>query len=588
MSDILKAYNALSTASSRSDVTAVFNSIINATPFTFDKDSRVELIKAIIQDLKTCGSKGRLNSKDAAQALLAVKTLGKDPAGSKYLSEAPNLLTLLGFATTFKDDPEASSEALRSIANALLLIEEARSTFISKDVNGGDTCIVMLEKSTSPDHIFILSRMLFLSTASGTTYIETVVEGKYNGRTIVDILGSKLDLMTTAVRNGAPTSKEAMSDLLKFIFNILLHYPKLVETEPQNSYTTGGEKVLGDFWNARLDPLLPPLLRVFHNLPPSSPCPILAPLTHVIHSLITIPITPALKHVWFGQPSPTSSRNSTTNSPKNRTPQRSRSDSPTRLTQSPISPKPSTLDRALSRLAAGRRSLSRTPPPPTSTSFDVLQRSLDLLESSFSRYLPGSIDPDDPDVRQRCKAESNETLDDMLSPLVVLISRICIADEGSRARVRQVIAPEDLDRSTPLESRADLLGRCLRLLACVYHPRLKDAVGELLFAVADSDASTLSMLFGYGNVAGFLFHKGVFSAPQTSSSSSTGLSTSDQINPITGTVVQPKIDLPDMSDEEKEREMEKLFVLFDRLEKTGAINPEQNPMRKAIQKGQMG
>ncbi|KIM46002.1 hypothetical protein M413DRAFT_441068 [Hebeloma cylindrosporum] len=588
MSDILKAYNALSTASSRSDVTAVFNSIINATPFTFDKDSRVELIKAIIQDLKTCGSKGRLNSKDAAQALLAVKTLGKDPAGSKYLSEAPSLLTLLGFATTFKDDPEASSEALRSIANALLLIEEARSTFISKDVNGGDTCIVMLEKSTSPDHIFILSRMLFLSTASGTTYIETVVEGKYNGRTIVDILGSKLDLMTTAVRNGAPTSKEAMSDLLKFIFNILLHYPKLVETEPQNSYTTGGEKVLGDFWNARLDPLLPPLLRVFHNLPPSSPCPILAPLTHVIHSLITIPITPALKHVWFGQPSPTSSRNSTTNSPKNRTPQRSRSDSPTRLTQSPISPKPSTLDRALSRLAAGRRSLSRTPPPPTSTSFDVLQRSLDLLESSFSRYLPGSIDPDDPDVRQRCKAESNETLDDMLSPLVVLISRICIADEGSRARVRQIIAPEDLDRSTPLESRADLLGRCLRLLACVYHPRLKDAVGELLFAVADSDASTLSMLFGYGNVAGFLFHKGVFSAPQTSSSSSTGLSTSDQINPITGTVVQPKIDLPDMSDEEKEREMEKLFVLFDRLEKTGAINPEQNPMRKAIQKGQMG
>jgi len=96
------------------------------------------------------------------------------------------------------------------------------------------------------------------------------------------------------------------------------------------------------------------------------------------------------------------------------------------------------------------------------------------------------------------------------------------------------------------------------------------------------------MLFGYGNVAGFLFHKGVFSAPQASSSSLTGSSTSDQIDPITGTVVQPKAELPEMSDEEKEREMEKLFVLFDRLEKTGAINPEQNPMRKAIQKGQMG
>jgi hypothetical protein len=95
------------------------------------------------------------------------------------------------------------------------------------------------------------------------------------------------------------------------------------------------------------------------------------------------------------------------------------------------------------------------------------------------------------------------------------------------------------------------------------------------------------MLFGYGNVAGFLFHKGVFSAPQGNSSSS-GPMTADEINPITGTTVQPKLDLPEMSDEEKEREIEQLFVLFDRMEKMGTINPEQNPMRKAIQKHQMG
>jgi len=39
-----------------------------------------------------------------------------------------------------------------------------------------------------------------------------------------------------------------------------------------------------------------------------------------------------------------------------------------------------------------------------------------------------------------------------------------------------------------------------------------------------------------------------------------------------------------MTPEEKEREMEKLFVLFDRLEKTGSLPPDQNPMRKIIQK----
>jgi hypothetical protein len=43
-----------------------------------------------------------------------------------------------------------------------------------------------------------------------------------------------------------------------------------------------------------------------------------------------------------------------------------------------------------------------------------------------------------------------------------------------------------------------------------------------------------------------------------------------------------------MSDEEKEREMEKLFVLFDRLERTGAIPSDQNPMRRAVQEASFG
>ena len=42
-----------------------------------------------------------------------------------------------------------------------------------------------------------------------------------------------------------------------------------------------------------------------------------------------------------------------------------------------------------------------------------------------------------------------------------------------------------------------------------------------------------------------------------------------------------------MTDKEKESDLEaeKLFILFDRSEKTGAISPEQNPqaLRKAIQ-----
>jgi len=104
-------------------------------------------------------------------------------------------------------------------------------------------------------------------------------------------------------------------------------------------------------------------------------------------------------------------------------------------------------------------------------------------------------------------------------------------------------------------------------------------------------ATTLSALVGYGNVAGYLFNKGIMSAPpQTSSTGNVSTTTpsGEVINPITGTTFQPKPAGPEMTQEEKEREAEKLFVLFDRLERNGALPPEQNPIRKAIREGKFG
>ena len=101
----------------------------------------------------------------------------------------------------------------------------------------------------------------------------------------------------------------------------------------------------------------------------------------------------------------------------------------------------------------------------------------------------------------------------------------------------------------------------------------------------------LSAQVGYGNVAGFLFNKGVFNPPgQTSTSSGADAPTTSSgvpINPITG-ITQKPASLPEMTDEEKEQEAEKLFVLFDRLEKSGSIQPSQNPIRKAVEQGKLG
>lgn len=581
--DIVDRYTQLTTASSRTDVTAVLHSIISAPAPTFDSSARASLINSILGDLKACG-KRRLASKDAALGLLAVKTLGRDPSGSEVIASAENLKTLLSFHSTFKDFPDAATEALRCIANALLLIDTARALFLEKGVDGGDTCVTLLEKAQTPDQIFIVSRILFLATASGSNYLVTMMEKKYNGSYIVDIVGSKLECLINPVQAGANLAREAMTDLLKFTFNILLYYPNMTEAEPQGDERSG-TKVMGDFWDPKLTGLLSPILRVFLALAPSSPCPIAAPLTHTIHALIAIPITPALKSIWF-------SSQSNFNSPKlpgspasksAASQSSSRSQSPSR--SSPTPSKPSTLDRALSVLSRKSRSAS----PVVTNSTQVVNKALELLDTTLARYFPGKTEADDQGVRDKVKRESTDTLDDLLSPVVVLITRLCAADETCRTRVRQFIVPDDLDRTSPLEERSDILGRCLRLMGSVYHARLKDSIGEMLYAACDHNASVLSAFFGYGNVAGFLFNKGVMTAPPADSSSSieapTSTASGAAINPITGTTVQPKSTGPEMTEEEKEREMDKLLVLFDRLEKTGALPKDQNPIRKAIHEG---
>ncbi|EEB96756.1 hypothetical protein MPER_04056, partial [Moniliophthora perniciosa FA553] len=112
------------------------------------------------------------------------------------------------------------------IANAMLLFDEARASFISKEVPGGETVVAMLNKATRPDQIFTLSRILFLATASRSSFILSLVEEKHHGRTIIEIISNKLDLTMGSLLAGHKSAKEAMTDLLKFTFNILFLYPK--------------------------------------------------------------------------------------------------------------------------------------------------------------------------------------------------------------------------------------------------------------------------------------------------------------------------------------------------------------------------
>ncbi|KAI9507180.1 guanine nucleotide exchange factor, partial [Russula earlei] len=472
-----------------------------------------------------------------------------------------------------------------------LLVESARSTLISDSVNGGEYAVLLLEKSSSPDVVFIASRILFLATASSLTsgsFIISIVERKPSVRThsLVDIIGLRLESLIAALLSGTRMAREAIVDLLKFAFNILTHYPKLVDCEKvvESGSSNEGPKVMGEYWSDRLDGLLPPLLRAFNSLPPSPLSPLAPPLNHVIHALLSIPFTRNLQSVWLPPSTPGrhSSPPSSSASPVSSTGRSLASDS-SRDTSRPHG----AFDRAKSMLTAGRRSLSRSSSParpPSPPNHDTLLHAYGLLEVALSHYFPGTTEPDDASVRASAKAESESTLDELLAPLVMLIYKLVTGDNGARERLREWLLPVNLDRTVVLESRADTLGRLLRLLTSVYHPRLNVTSGELLYAVCDHDATVLISQVGYGNVAGFLFNKGIVTGPPSSGEAPGPADPSGpQINPITGAIEEERPEI-EMTEEEREREAERLFVLFDRLERTGAVPPEANPVRRAIQR----
>ncbi|KAL5508603.1 hypothetical protein ACEPAH_6222 [Sanghuangporus vaninii] len=630
--DLLRSYESLTASSSRSEVSDILRSIINGSLLLPSTD-RDRLVVLLLQDVEASldrsDKKARLTRKDAGLALLALKTLGRAAAASQIISKESNLRILLSATKSLRSsDSDAADDALRCVANALLLVDRGRDTWI--DIQGGAYCVDLLEKASNPTLIFLCSRILFLSTASSASslfqhffgrpsisFSQRIME-KNNHQDIVAIISKQLDFLLNGILLAVPMSREAMIDLLKLTFNILCHWPKIApdaeEVRLKSSNDEAGSSsdvkpVLGERWTRRLDGFLPALRRIFLSLPPMSPSPLAPPVTHVLHSLLPIPVDDKLYLTWFpeeGTSSGHSTPRSTNSSPTTSEPHpraSTSSDSPTSGSATSKSKEregggSGAFDRALHMLTP-RLSLSRSPSPVSPVAKDlpeplinappgvpkVIQRSMDLLDVTMAHYLPGDIDPDDASVKKTCKDEDVE-LDHVLSPLVLLMTKLCKHNVECRKAVRQHMLPPDLDRTSPLEGRSDTLGRCIRLMACVNHQQLKDAVGELIFVVCDSDATIMSSQIGYGNAAGYLFNRGILSAPPPALTTKSGAAevVDPSINPITGMVQQEAPPGPEMTEEEKEREAERLFVLFERLEKAGGM---ENPIKKALHEGRL-
>ena len=221
--------------------------------------------------------------------------------------------------------------------------------------------------------------------------------------------------------------------------------------------------------------------------------------------------------------------------------------------------------------AASDTSRSSTSLFPSLDSTIHTERLVDLLDRSIQAY-------------------DEESLEKLAIPLLTLIRRIYeIAPPDVQEHMRGRLLPSDAERDKPLGSSDSLASRMLRLSNIPIAPQVREGVSNLLFELSGKNPGSFVRNVGYGYAAGYLIsHK--IAIPKFLKGEDLGAKVTsvdgEDINPITGQrrAMEPPDPGLNMTDEEKEREAERLFVLFERLKATGVVDVT-NPVEKAVREG---
>ncbi|KAI8823515.1 guanine nucleotide exchange factor [Fimicolochytrium jonesii] len=199
------------------------------------------------------------------------------------------------------------------------------------------------------------------------------------------------------------------------------------------------------------------------------------------------------------------------------------------------------------------------------------------LVGRLCEILAGSLDAnssEDSKPNARRKSLSQTKVEDILPSLLLVLGGIARQDVDAKDALRDILLHEDIDRSKPLDEGTSLTSRLIGFMTSIIHPNIRDSVCELIFVLCDEDPGKLVRYTGYGHAAGFLYSKGIAGGPfDDSAANSRPASRSQPIHPISGKYERPDTgpELEDMTEEEKEREAERLMVLFERLNRTGVI-----------------
>lgn len=182
---------------------------------------------------------------------------------------------------------------------------------------------------------------------------------------------------------------------------------------------------------------------------------------------------------------------------------------------------------------------------PPSTPTRTIDKLATILDRSITTYSPSDLDSKAPQV---------------INALIALFE---IAPEAERTHMQTLLLPDTKDRSQPIGQSDTLSSKLLRLSTAPFN-HIKNATSELLFLLSDRNPETLTQNIGYGYASGILATRGG-EIPQVATGNDDD-DRSREINPITGQRwdAETQDTGPPMSREEKEREAERLFVLFER------------------------
>ncbi|KAK9461465.1 guanine nucleotide exchange factor [Lipomyces oligophaga] len=195
----------------------------------------------------------------------------------------------------------------------------------------------------------------------------------------------------------------------------------------------------------------------------------------------------------------------------------------------------------------------------------------------------------------RSESPEHPQIDDLVTPLLLVVLKIMceLNNDSVNSVIRLRILPTDEDRLQPLGSSTSLSSLLLRLGSRIDTSTSKEVSQQLLWNASDEDAGKFATNIGLGNAIGYLVNHDIQVSKDLLQQMEKFVNVARQdINPITGQLQTAELNqygldaLTEMTEEEKEREAERLFILFERLRANNVIKAD-NPLRVALESGKL-